>query len=117
MPPAAAKDGTCERCCLAREVLGVQPCVRDTLDVHVAAMRAKGRKFHDRGGYVFIITGPWFRVFHGSRRKDDYPVRAVAVVRSGVSGGARLLLRCKYLLDFCVALWPKQGSIRRDNIA
>ena len=49
VPPAAAKDGTRDRCCLAREVLGVQPCVRDRLDVHVAAMRAKGRKFHDHG--------------------------------------------------------------------
>ena len=41
MPLAAVKDETCDRFCLAREVLDVQLRVRDRLDIRVPAMRAK----------------------------------------------------------------------------
>ena len=58
VPPAAVRVGTCDWCCLAREVLGIQPCVRYRLDLRVAAMRAKDRKSHDvAGAYVFDHNG------------------------------------------------------------
>ena len=52
VPMAATENRSGECCRLARDVLGVQPCLGDWFEVSVAAIWAHNRRFHSDRMYV-----------------------------------------------------------------